>query len=189
MTRRMKLLIAAGMIAVASAAGVAGIAEARDGRRGEACEGPRGGEHAGRHHRGGGDDGWRHGGHHRQGKGRHAMALMERFDGNADGELTQEEIDQARAANLAKFDADGDGQLSLGEFQELWLDFMRERMVDRFQDLDADGDAVVSAEEYERPFARLVQRMDRNDDGKLSPEDRRGPGHGPRFEGRGDSDD
>ena len=57
--------------------------------------------------------------------------LFEAFDANQDGTLTQAEVDQARQAKLAEFDADGDGSLSLEEYQALWLDAMRERMVDR----------------------------------------------------------
>src|SRR3546814_4022522 len=58
-----------------------------------------------------------------------------------------------------------DQSLTLGEYEQLWLDAMRERMVDRFQDLDADGDAKVTAEEFQRPFAKVVRHMDRNEDG------------------------
>ncbi len=47
--------------------------------------------------------------------------LMETYDTDGDGVVTQDEIDGARAAELAEFDADGDGMLSLEEYQELWL--------------------------------------------------------------------
>ena len=49
---------------------------------------------------------------------------------------------------LAEFDADNDGSLTLEEYQALWLDAMRERMVDRFQAHDDDGDAIVTVEEF-----------------------------------------
>jgi Ca2+-binding EF-hand superfamily protein len=41
-------------------------------------------------------------------------------------------------------------------------------MVDRFQGLDDNGDAAVSAEEFEVPFANVVRRLDRNDDGEIT---------------------
>src|SRR3546814_4845791 len=75
------------------------------------------------------------------------------------------EIDHTRGERLSSFDADNDQSLTLGEYEQLWLDAMRERMVDRFQDLDADGDAKVTAEEFQRPFAKVVRHMDRNEDG------------------------
>ena len=109
----------------------------------------------------------------RHGKmGRHGLmrgrGLMAAFDSNKDGRLTQDEIDKSRGDRLAKFDKDGNGSLNLAEYQALWLAAMRERMVDRFQDLDADGDAVVTAQEFKRPFANLVRHMDRNGDGVLT---------------------
>jgi hypothetical protein len=128
------------------------------------------------------DGRWKHGegrggeygayGHHGHG-GRGMMRMFDSFDANADGALTQEEIDGVRGERFAAFDGDGDKALTLGEYQALWLDAMRERMVDRFQHLDADGDGKVTAEEFSRPFARMVARADRNDDGKLDRDDRR----------------
>lgn len=117
------------------------------------------------------------GGHHGQmmrARGAKRMGqLMENFDTNEDGQLTQEEIDTARTAKLAEFDADGNGQLTLEEYQALWLDAMRERMVDRFQSHDDDGDGQVTVEEFNENFANIVERMDRNEDGVLSADDRR----------------
>src|SRR3546814_7559149 len=90
--------------------------------------------------------GMHHGYHHgmRHGKGahhgRHMFRMLDAYDTNQDGKLSQEEIDQARGERLGKFDADGDQSLTLGEYEQLWLDAMRERLVDRFQDLDPDGD-------------------------------------------------
>jgi hypothetical protein len=138
--------------------------------------------HAGLRHGDMGDGMRRHGK-----RGRHGgpgMNMMESFDTNQDGKLTQAEIDAARADRLAKFDGDKDGKLTLEEYQALWLDAMRERMVDRFQQLDADGDAVVTVDEFGRPFAVIVMRRDRNGDGELTAEDlRRRPHDGEREDG------
>jgi len=94
--------------------------------------------------------------------------LFERFDVNEDGRITQVEIDEVRQGRLEEFDADGDGNLSLEEYQALWLDAMRERMVDRFQAHDDDGDGLVTAAEFGEPFDRIVSRFDVNDDGELT---------------------
>ena len=162
MTRTTKLLIAAGLVALAGTAAVTGVGYARsDGHQGG--WGAHGGPYAGHHAKG-------HQGRHHGGR---MHKMMKRFDTDGDGKLTQAEIDQSREANLAKFDGNQDGQLSLAEFEALWLDFMRERMVDRFQDLDANGDAVVTLEEYKEPFEAIVVRMDRNGDGALSRDDKR----------------
>lgn len=97
--------------------------------------------------------------------------LLESYDSNEDGKLTQAEIDGVRAERLARFDSDGDGSLTLQEYEALWLDAMRERMVDRFQSHDDDGDGRVTAEEFGERFSNLVARRDRDGDGELTRED------------------
>lgn len=94
--------------------------------------------------------------------------LFENFDANGDGKLTQGEVDQTRRERFTSFDADNDGKLSLSEYQALWSDAMRSRMVDRFQRFDDDGDAAVTSEEFLAPFGKVVSRMDRDDNGELS---------------------
>ena len=134
-----------------------------------------------------GDHGRGHGFH--RGHGKRAMRFLQQHDANEDGQLTQSEIDGVRAQRLADFDADGDGALTLQEYQPLWLEAMRSRMVDRFQHLDADGDASVTLEEFKAPMSRIVVMMDRNGDGVLSPEDRRGRGKRHHHDYDDDDDD
>jgi Ca2+-binding EF-hand superfamily protein len=109
-------------------------------------------------------------GHHRGGM---MMNLAERYDGNNDGKVTQEEIDSNRAQWLAEFDADKSGDLSIAEFEKLWLKARREQMVREYQEFDRDGDGKMTLDEYRRPMANTVANMDRNGDGALSRDDRR----------------
>ena len=108
-------------------------------------------------------------GHHR-GMG-HSHAMLEKFDANGDGKLTREEIDAAQADLLARYDTDDKGGLKLEEFEGVWLELTRERMVDRFQNLDADGDGTVTKAEIDRKIGRMMRYMDRNGDGAISLDD------------------
>lgn len=51
---------------------------------------------------------------------------------------------QARAS---EFDKDKDGKLSIAEFEVLHSALIREKMVDRFQHIDADGDGMITEKE------------------------------------------
>lgn len=123
--------------------------------------------HHGARHMGESGRGFRHHG----AKG--GMRLLDNFDSNDDGKVTQDEIDNARNERFARFDTDQNGSLDLQEYQALWLDAMRERMVDRFQALDNDGDALVTNEEFLARFSKLISRLDRNDDGEITRDEMR----------------
>jgi len=97
---------------------------------------------------------------------------MATYDMNDDGQITQEEVDGFRAARLAEFDTDGDGNLNLDEYQALWLDAYRKRMVDNFQRHDDDGDGIVTVEEFSEDQSGMVARLDSNDDGVLTADDK-----------------
>jgi hypothetical protein len=112
------------------------------------------------------------GGHHGMRQGG-IMSMMERYDANKDGNLSQEEIDTNRTQWHGEFDKDKSGDLSLVEFEALWLKARRETMVREYQEFDRDGDGKVTLDEYKSPLNMLVTQMDRNGDGVLNREDRR----------------
>lgn len=100
------------------------------------------------------------------------MQMMERYDANKDGKLTQEEIDADRTAWHGEFDLDKNASLSLEEFKALWLKARNEMMVREFQQLDRDGNGQVTLDEYKDPLSQMVANLDRNGDGALSRDDR-----------------
>jgi hypothetical protein len=104
--------------------------------------------------------------------------FLQDIDTDGDGALSQAEIDAAVNGRLAEFDADGNGALSLAEFEALWASLTQPVAVRAFQHLDPDGDASVTAAELGEHFGSLVAHFDRDDDGVLSPDDRRGPMRG-----------
>ena len=109
-------------------------------------------------------------------KGQFAVSAMEMFDdidADGDGRLTQAEIDTLRNDRHAAHDANGDGNLDLGEFAGLWHETTHPVTVRAFQMLDTDGDAVITRAEYDRPLAGIVALLDRDGDGGLSLKDHR----------------
>lgn len=131
----------------------------------------------GRHGGEGGHWGKSHGGRHGMGGmggpgGGMFRTLFTEVDADKDGKVTQAEIDAFRDAKVASADASGDGSLSIEEFDTLYREFTRSRMVDAFQRLDDDGDGQVTKAEMDDRLANIVKFMDRNGDGALSMEDR-----------------
>jgi Ca2+-binding EF-hand superfamily protein len=128
--------------------------------------------------------GWWRGHHGGGGGGGFGMMrdLMQRYDANKDGKVTQEEIDANRTEWHARFDTNKNGSLDLKEFEALWLEANRQRMVREFQRLDPNGDGTVTLDEYKDPLSRIVADRDRNNDGALSRDDRR------RWDRDGDGD-
>jgi hypothetical protein len=163
MQTRSKLLLAGGAAALLALGGLAGLAQAdmQGGMGGGMGEG--------------------HGG------GMMGQQLMERYDADKDGKVTQQEIDKNRADWLAEADSDKTGSLSLEEFKVLWLKARNEMMVREFQFFDRDGNGQVTIEEYQGPMSDMVAERDRNADGALSKDDRPAKGEGRRGRhGRGE---
>lgn len=110
-----------------------------------------------------------HGGH----RGGHhgGFAMIERLDTDGDGAVAVDDIRADRLAALARHDANGDGKLSLEEYETLFAERMRRRMVDSFQRLDDDGDGVITETEAGAPVARMARRLDDNGDGVIDKEE------------------
>jgi hypothetical protein len=144
MERKTKIWLAAGASALLGAAVVAGVAQA--------------------------DRGYGHGMHRAHGTS--PVEMLERYDANRDGSLSQEEIDTNRTQWHGEFDKDKTGDLTIAEFEALWLKARREMMVREFQEFDRDGDSKVTLDEYKAPLTMLVARMDQNGDGVLNKDDR-----------------
>lgn len=169
MKNKTKLLAALGLVSSLAVGGYAVTAYA----------------HGSDHDRGGDSrHGSMHDGHGK--KAKHMMRMLDRYDANNDGVLQLDEMSQGRANQFKKFDTNGDGMLTLDEYKALWLDAMHERMVDRFQKHDNDGDGKISEEDFSKRFMRMMTWMDRNEDGKLDRDDRRG--YGGRHHDKDDDD-
>jgi hypothetical protein len=114
------------------------------------------------------------------GMGMHAMAekIFDRFDSDANGAISKAEVSKFPKSEIQKHDGNKDGKLSLDEFEALWVGYVRERMVDHFQKLDADGDAAITEDEIARPLNKMMSWLDRNDDDTLTKDELRHKRHG-----------
>lgn len=111
----------------------------------------------------------KHGKHHGAGDhGERGVMMFEKFDINSDGTVTRAEIDEARTSRMKGADGNSDNQLSLEEFETVWLEMTRPMMVDRFQDLDEDGDGQVTDAELDRPMSKMFVILDQNEDGSIT---------------------
>ncbi len=180
MQKRTKIIIAS-TAAVVVLAGAIGVSKAREGFHKGYYGGPSYMQHA---RFGGHRGGFGHGNNM-------AENIFDKFDVDKNGTITKTEIDGVRKNELAKADTNNDGKLSLNEFQSLWTGLMRERMVDHFQRLDNDGDAVVTEEEIAKPMDRMMSFMDRNGDNAITKDElqRRHRGWGGKHRGRHHDDD
>lgn len=110
--------------------------------------------------------------------------MASRIDSNADGFLTLEEFMSAgprRGPGRRPEQAENDDQAADNESREERREKMAIRMTAQFQEMDLDGDDVVSAAEFsEASFLRL----DKDNNGALTSEELR-PQRGSRGRGRG----
>jgi Ca2+-binding EF-hand superfamily protein len=91
--------------------------------------------------------------------GNHMGANLHTFDTDDDGSVSAEELRNGLLAELKKYDTDGDGTLSIGEFELLHSAHNRNKMVDRFQALDEDGDGKVTKDEISARADKMEKRM------------------------------
>ena len=107
--------------------------------------------------------------HHRPMKA--MMSMIEMVDTDQSGTISRQEIDNLRAEKFTGNDGDNSGELTLEEFQSMWMEIARPVMVDHFQFLDHDGDGRVTREEFDRPINRVVTVLDRDGDGEITMEE------------------
>lgn len=124
-----------------------------------------------------------HGGERRGGN--HQVFNFDELDANADGFVTQDEIDANRAAKFAESDTDGNGELSIEELTAMQEarkaereEKREERKTDRIEKMieraDTDKDGSLSADEVGPKGDRatkMFERLDTDGDGKISKEE------------------
>lgn len=99
-----------------------------------------------------------------------AQMSFEALDGNADGQISRDEMAQSRQDHIARADADGDGALSLKELEDQAVEQAKSHAGRMMARADSNGDGVLSGDElaFGDRDNRRFDRMDRNGDGAIS---------------------
>lgn len=116
----------------------------------------------------------------RGGPGMPGLGLIRQADANKDGIITREEATAVADREHARFDRNKDGTVDQADF-----DAMRREMVDyrvkRFaHGFGAGPDGRVTREQFQAKAGERFARMDYNNDGSVSRDERPGWGHGRR---------
>jgi len=98
---------------------------------------------------------------------------MKQADTNNDQQLSYDEVKaefpQMTEEKFNAADKDKNGQLTKEEFRQM--------LTERLKAADTDGDGKLSSEEAKKAFPKMndeiFAKLDQNDDGFLSPEDRK----------------
>jgi len=134
-----------------------------------------------------------HGGKHGKSGGAHAAFDQKHFDkldANHDGVVSKDEFLASASAKFAQFDTAGDGKVTAAEIESAPKTQERAvRIADRFvKKMDANGDGVVTQDEFVAAAKARFARLDKNADGYLDADETKngrhwagmnhGPGHG-----------
>lgn len=118
-----------------------------------------------------GDRGFGHGGH----RG-HGADAQKQADTNGDGIVTVAEVQAKILQRAIGIDANKDGNISVAEMDAHREQMRAERRAARLAKLDADNNGSISVEEYAAAKSERVAKRDRNGDGVIDSNDRRGRG-------------
>ncbi|PSJ53710.1 EF-hand domain-containing protein [Kumtagia ephedrae] len=107
-------------------------------------------------------------------RGERENLRFERADADSSGDVTFEEFAAAMKSRIGAADTDGDGKMTVAEIaseiERMRAERRARRIVERF---DTDGDGMLTAAEIESRQKKMFALMDRNDDGKIVPEEMR----------------
>lgn len=105
--------------------------------------------------------------------------LLERFDVNKDGSLTQDEVQSVQSGFFTAADTNGDGFLTIEEFEAARAQERETHLTEKFAELDSNGDGGIAADELtnaagpDRHLSRHFAKVDTNGDGSITLEEMR----------------
>ncbi|SDQ87399.1 EF-hand domain-containing protein [Pseudovibrio sp. Tun.PSC04-5.I4] len=92
-------------------------------------------------------------------------AMRAQIDLDRDGKISKDEMTKLADKLFAN------GPVDLAAFQKIATQFKQPMFVRSFQRLDTDGSLTVTQEEFFAPTAKMLDRMDRNNDGVITSAD------------------
>ena len=98
---------------------------------------------------------------------------LKRFDTDADGNVTKDELEKTLVADFKKEDVNADAKLDTAEMRTLNERLRKERNMSPVFDWNADGELVYS--EFSTQWRTLFDRADRNRDGIVDADELEGP--------------
>lgn len=118
---------------------------------------------------------------HMHGEGMHGdrmPPMFDKFDANHDGKLSKDEVRTGVDKMFAEIDTNKDGSISKEEMQahhKAMREQMKSRMQERWKAADKDGDGALSRAEVDGAGMKMMSRdfdkLDKNKDGKLTPDE------------------
>ncbi len=103
------------------------------------------------------------------------------LDADRDGRVTRAEVEAFAARHVQQLDADADGVISEADLRAMEERRRERRMHRRLKAADANGDGVVSVDEFRDRMVERMMKRDANDDGEIGPDERPRPDpRGPR---------
>ncbi len=101
------------------------------------------------------------------------LGLYSRMDSNGDGKVSLAEFEAAHATQLARFDANKNGTVTVSEVDAFFAphlsqggQFVQQRLA-TLRSADANGDGVISAEEFKTAGEAEFKAADANGDGYI----------------------
>ncbi len=98
---------------------------------------------------------------------RRALRVIETYDINGDGKVTEAEITGDQKRFFDTLDVNGDGKLTMFELKRRPRALCLFLTTSLFDILDANGDGTLSAKEIQGPSQRWFRRFDTNRNGVL----------------------
>jgi len=116
-----------------------------------------------------------------------AAEWFKSMDTDGDGQISQAEFDAGKPDRFSKFDLDADGKVTLEEMKQAREQLREQRMKRHFEALDADGDGAVSEDEMRARHNERFARLDADKDGFVSADELKQARHHRRDGATGDA--